>query len=301
MNEIVNITTTTLIGLVVPYVSFELIVAINIIAAVAIILNGMQVAHIWYMNPGPLTNYRMFLVVLGLSDLGLSANRLFASNAIIQRRMLSSRFLCIGTAIIAHSLLLIGCSVLVLVSIDRFLAITRAEKYKALFFVKRYNMIVYASCLISFLLYGALAIVWRDKGYKVKGISSCRMGSPQVPFAGIISVAIIFLELVIIVIIYSQIIRRLADYLKAAPPGTQSSISAAVCTLSSIIACKIMFWLPIMITVLMRGIQVDCSFCEGLGLVTMSLNCVANPILYGLTSREYRQAVTTKVHTSFGL
>lgn len=274
--------------------SDSLLFIYNSIAVVVILLNAVHLFILKSMlRLRHHRNYKMFLMIVAASDLGLGIVRGLLSNNFVQQLMFDHSALCVTTSVIVHSLLLTMTSVMLLISIDRFLALDKERCYRRLIFVKHYSKIVTATISAFVLLYLIVGTGFGGSGFTVKGMGACKMGSANAPYLGLLSVSLCLLELTIMTAIYVKIINLTKKVLQSARRKTEKrNLKDILLTIGGILLAKVIFWCPIMITVIARAMKVDCNLCEWLGLITMSLNSVANPLLYGLTNQSYRMFLT---------
>ena len=211
----------------------------------------------------------------------------------MQNIMLTVRWLCIGSAVIIHSLLLSMTSMLLLISVERLLVAKSVGQSTNIPLVVHFLKALVAVIAASFLFYSLIGVFFSSTGYTVKGLGACKMGSKATPFLGAVSVGIILIQLLLIISIYCRLLTVTRRVLTS--NNYRSSSDGITLTIGVLIAAKVTFWCPIMIAVTLRGVGVKCEACEWIGLLTMSLNVVMNPLLYGATNKEYRGHIRTKL------
>ena len=270
------------------------VVIYNIISGLAVVANILNLVILVYMGQknrqsSMPANYRMFLFVLSMADLTLGMARLIASNPVNQQLMLSYRGYCIFQAIVVHSGLMVGCTSVFMINIDRILAFTKQQSYQHSFFVKNFKKLLGCVVLFATSLYVSLGIIFRDVGYRVKGVGACKMGSEKLPSLGMVSVGVIFVELVLICICCAYLLYRTSNFSRESQVAQHiiKRNKIITITITAVVACKLVTWLPIMSTVLTRALKTTCEPCEWVGLITMTLNPLINPIIYGLSNRNY--------------
>lgn len=270
----------------------------NIVSALAVPANILHLC-ILYISSKQIrlrklpANYRNFLMVLGVSDLTLGVCRLIASNDAVQRQLLGSRAFCVTSSVIMHSCLLIGGNSILLVSIDRILALSQSVAYSSSWFVKHFTKLLVAVISSGSIMYITLATLFWDKGYRVKGIGACKMGSEIVPSLGLIIVVIMLVDLIVICAVYGDVLRRTVKSLRGVRHMrhvNRRNKDIAV-SIGALLLTKVFTWLPIMSTVAARAMRLDCVACEWVGLITMACNPFLNPIIYGFTNRSYAQLI----------
>ena len=263
------------------------------IAVVAILLNTVHLYILKCMvRLRHQKNYQCFVVIVAASDLGLGLARGLLSNNYVQEEMYNRRVLCVTTAVVIHTLLITTTTGMLLISIDRLLSLQQEDCYHRLIFVRHYSKIVVVAILAIAVLYVILGAVFSDVGFTVKGMGGCKFGSPKSPHLGLVSVGLCLVELIVITGIYCKIIILTKKVVSSSRRKTEKrNIKDIVLTIGVIVLAKIIFWCPIMFTVVARGLQRKCTACEWIGLITMSINPVVNPLLYGLTNRSYRMFI----------
>lgn len=276
----------------------SLLLAYNTICALAISANLLHLITLWAMRRQtgqrqlPI-NYRNFLVSLGACDLTLSVCRLVISNDAMQRLLLANRAFCVTSSVVIHSCLLIRGSSFLIVSVDRVLAVSKGLSYRKSRFVKHFNKILIMIFPSWLIMYSTIAAVFWDRGYRVKGVGACRMGSETVAPLGLISVVIMFITLIMICAVYGKLLRCFAMSLRQARQirRVNRRNRDVIVTIGTLLIAKLLLWLPIMATVATRAMKMDCMACEWVGLITMVCNPLLNPVIYGVTNKTYGKFV----------
>lgn len=244
-----------------------------------------------------LENFFFFLKNLSLMDASMGLLRALISAKATQRYMVNARWLCISSAVLSHSFLLVMSCILLLVSVDRAIALKKGANYSRIQFVVHFQKITFFTMALVFVMYSTIGITCSNIGFEVKGLGACKFGTEMAPKLGLISVGSNFVNLMLIITVYVYVLVMSKKILQV----VNKSMDDIIFTIGLIIGAKIVFWCPIMMAVIMRGLDIHCGVCEWIGLLTMSLNSIANPLLYGVTNKSYRRFATQKLKQSMDL
>lgn len=270
------------------------LVIINVLSGLAVVANILHLIILNFVKRKNRrrrlpANYETSLAICGFSDLTLGFARLVTTNTASQDLMIFSRVYCILSAVIVHSDLLIGCSVVLLINIDRILVFIKGNDYQNSFYIKHYRKFLLGTILFSIGLNVALWVVFRHKGYRVKGVGACRMGSELVPSLDILTVGIIFIELIIIFCCCIDLLRR--TFKAVVRPQIAQSMArrnkAITKTILILVVCMLLLWLPIMITMFLGAMKIECLFCEWIAIVASTMDSLATPLIYGMSNQNY--------------
>lgn len=256
--------------------------------------------HLFFLHAMPKSkshkNVLVYLYLLTIIEGLLSAYRVALSNITTQHYMLTpkGRWLCEVSGMYNHGLTVCISLILLLVSIDRLLAVQKAYDYQNLLFVRKFKAVSLAFIALSCLLFIAIGL-WRRKHFEVKGSGGCKE-----QFSGIIAAILGFAQLTVIIALYIKILvlnqRRITTTRTISSSKGQDKV---LLTVGLIIGAKILFWLPLIFTHILRVSGVACKTCEWLGLISLSLNATANLLLYGITNRAYRDSVRRRLRCVF--
>lgn len=279
-------------------VSITLTLLYNIISAMSAIANLLHLFILSYMGRGKRqralpNNYRVFLIVLAVSDLVVAIARVTFSNKANQEMMISSRFYCVFSATLVHCCLLTGSTLILLVSIERVLAFTESSLYSKTWYARHFTKLIVGVIILFLVVFTSLGVLYGDAGYRVKGLGACKMSSEKMKFLSMVSSGIVFVELLVICISYGVLLRRTRRAIGKSLLLRQATRRKKDITMSigAIFACKIVTWLPIMLTIVMRSLEIHCTACEWVGLLTMAINPLLNPLIYGLRNKNYMRFI----------
>ena len=270
------------------------LISFSLLAAVAALVNMSHLLLLFCVKkitPGTeksTGNYKTFLTVLGTCDMLLSTARVVFSNKASQDLLLSNRHYCIWSAVFMHALLLIGATSILLISLDRLVAITKMLTYQSSFLYNHFSKVVIGVIPFSLVFYTIIGVVFRDIGFRNKRIGSCKFGSEKSPSLGMISVALVFIEFVAICVCCIELLRRnkRVFYSSKMLRQTAKRTRSITKTIIALVVCKLLTWLPIMSTLITRSLKLDCYVCELFGICTLWLNSLLNPLCYGLTNKR---------------
>ena len=160
--------------------------------------------------------------------------------------------------------------------------------YQSSFLYNHFKKVVIGVITFSLVFYTIIGVVFRDIGFRNKRIGSCKFGSEKSPSLGMISVALVFLELVAICVCCIELLRRnkRVFYSSKMLRQTAKRTRSITKTIIALVVCKLLTWLPIMSTLITRSLKLDCYACELFGICTMYLNSLLNPLCYGLTNKR---------------
>lgn len=290
--EIDSNSTGTLEDVMPPVSIYMAYCAFNLIA---FIINILQFFFLHIMpKVSGVDNFFFFLKNLSLMDAFMGILRVSLSNKPVQTYMYGARWLCVLSAVLIHSFLLIMSSLLLLVSIDRAIALKRGSQYSVMRFVIHFRKMTFCTMVLAFTMYAVIGTTSSSIGFEVKGMGACKMSTPKAPQLGMISVGANLINLLLIIAVYIYVL----VLSKMALSTVKKSMESIIFTIGLIIVAKILFWCPIMVTVALRALKISDNISEWVGLLTMSLNSIANPLLYGITNRSFRRFVARKVRDS---
>lgn len=259
------------------------------ISALASILN---IIHIVLLRCLPkikeLENFRTYVCLLATTDVLLSFHRAVLSNRFTQQYMLSpgGRWLCVSSGMYSHGLTLNIAQILLLISIDRLLAFKRIRDYQSVFFIVHFRAIILISSMITITIVIAASGLL-SRGFEVKGTAGCKstlIGS----FAGLIAL----LEVICVLVIYVTIIKYSRQRIESQQlTANKYNYYNVLLVVGLIIASMIIFWLPLIVTLILRAHEIECLVCEWLSSICTALNSIINPLLYGLANKDYRHHV----------
>jgi len=264
------------------------------ITGVAIVLNVIHLVFVTQMPAGRRTgarNFRLFILTLACSDLAVCCIRFITSQHIVQRFMAQHHKFCVVTASLGHPLQLYVAHVILLAAVDRYFAVSIPHRYNESMFAKHYTKIMLASLLGYLCMYAAIAAVFWDRGYSVKGVAWCQLGAKRAPSLGMISFAAGLLTMVAIIVIYTMLVRKtfkLGASKMHLSAGDIRYIRQLVITVGALLFFKVIFWSPILVTIALRSAKRSGLISERTGIIATALYPVISPILYGATSERYR-------------
>lgn len=272
------------------------IIVFNIIASLTVVTNCI---HLWIvsrqkkLNKVHWNNYRLFLVVLGCMDLSIGISRVVLSNSYMQGLLDTYDVVCTATGVFINVTYASMTTTLLMVSIDRTCRIHHTLKsYKSVSFVRLYPHITTAIILTYCTLFITLGILFNGRGFSIKDLGNCNMGSHEIPLLAAPLGFIVLVNLIVITLLYTYtitVIRLRASHRRS---QTQSTCMAeATMTIGCIICACWVCWLPPILSSILWAFGISSVPLEICALLSIELNSLANPVIYGLNNSVYRNTL----------
>lgn len=235
-------------------------------------------------------NYVTFLMVLAVTDLLNSTWRLISANDWTQSLMTLYKYYCVLSAVISHSCMVSGISCILLLSVDRIKAFNPERAYSSNGFVKNFAKMLVVAVLSTFIFFGVLAALCWDKGYNVRGLGACRMGSDKVRWLGLITPAIVTVQMIVICTLYGRIFRHTIRMLRM-PTLRRNFVARRNAELTRgigiVVLAKVVAWFPMFLTVILGAMKISSPEFEWFAVVCTILNPILHPLIYGLNNKIY--------------
>jgi len=285
-----------------PTASLHALLVKNVIATIGLLINTIHIGFMSQMPVGKRTgakNFKIFILTLAYSDLAASCLTLFLNHVPVQRFMYEHHEICVLTATIVHILHLCEAQILLLAAVDRYLAVRNPHRYKDQIFAKHFTKFLTVSIILWTVCYSIIAGLYNKRGYRVKGWGGCEMASIELPRLGLFSAAGVLLNLILIITVYSMLLHRtlrIPTRVRLAP-GELHYTRQATLTVGVLVLFKVLLWIPPLAVDLLRTMDFKHEDAEmsAIAFISIDLYHVISPVLYGSTSRRYRQFIRSKL------
>lgn len=291
-------TTATLAGQGVVELPQILLTIMNAIALIAVGINLVHIVFMTSLNPGRSVgalNFKRYILVLAYIDLVVSVARLGLDNRTVQAAMYNKHVLCVASATFMHGIIVFETHNLALVSIERYISVRWPDKYSTLFFTKHYPKIMLAALCSHWTVYIALAGMYSQTAYTVKGSGGCRLGSDEVPKLGYVTTLLVTVNIIIIILFYILFLTRVFKTmrgLRSTSPSVYRRLKQAAIAVNVLVLTKLVCWMPLLVAIILRGIYKRTIIeIDYIGRVLIMFYCIIGPILYGSTSERYRRFI----------
>ena len=279
----------------------------NAVSITAIFLNIFHIAVVASMPKTKVLsdkNFRIFVIYLSAVNLVMMTEQTILDNKKMQFVMFEYHGLCVLSATVLHSQIVYCGWLLLCVSVERLLATFSPLNYQNYFYIRKFGWPLVISHIAVTGLYVAIAVLFYNRAYSVKGSGCCQMGSEETPQLGIVTLGQGFLILFTISILYIILLAKGNRMMSAAPSSsgsvrrrqkTQTMQRQLNFTIGAILTSKFIGWLPLMIMIILRNTPYDFPMLDYVGRITLHLFSVMTPIAYGFTSSRYRKFVLKKI------
>ena len=275
-----------------------LFTTLNSISGTAVIINLLHIILMSKMHVGMWTaakNFKAFVIYLAATDLILSGVRLSLNHHYIQEYMSDSRWLCVTSATVIHSINVYQTNLLALASLERFIAVCTGVNYSSKPFVRHYPKILGLFMVLWCILYIIIAILYHELGYSVQGSGACQLASADYKWLDQITAVAGLLNLIILILFYSMLLckskimnRKLAR--RNSKRATISRRSARLnTTVGVLVVTKLVLWTPAILQLILRTRGIRTIEVGYVSQILIYFCSIANPILYGFTSSKYRK------------
>jgi len=279
----------------IPTIPTDFLIGYCVIAGGGVMLN---IVHILVMRTLPHAsransqNFRFTLQLLAAIDLTMAVARLLLSNGAAQRLLRDQHAICVASSMLMQTCGLTEGLLLLLVSVDRLCVLRGNLSYQQSLFVRLYRKLTAVGGALALLLLIVIAILYED-GFQVKGIGVCQIGDSRHPHLSAVMSLLYSSLFGIIVCLYAWTLFRLKHFLRTASIGARDRqiIKQVALTVGLLVAAKLLLWSPFIVLFVMRTHHRDCYACVVVGLLTLGLNPIVNPMLYGSSDVSYRRYV----------
>ena len=279
---------------------------LNGIATAALIINALHLTILYKKPSGKKIanrNFRIFVVYLAVMDLVTSSGRLCLDHHAVQMYMYENHWLCVTSATALHSLDVFETNLLALVSVERFIAVSSATDYTRKTFVRHFPKFLGLFLIVWVLLYIILAVIFYKVGYQVQGASECSLNSSKVPWLDSLSGVVGLGNLIAIVTLYCLLVCKSAKMNRLVSSGAEGAAKIRLQrrttqlnrTVGALIITKLHLWTPIIAASMLKMYEIENATLTYIAFITLYSCAIANPLLYGVTSIQYRRFVRSKI------
>jgi len=265
----------------------------NFIQIVALVENVIHVATILKIPHPPRHGGKIYKdLILGVAacDLTFTTIRLLTGNATSQRFMAQHQLACALSSFVVITLLTVESACILVMSIDRFLAIQYLKKYWDTIFVRHFRRLVVPPFLIVISANAVLPFVFIDV-YAVKdlGVGSCAPGleiGRKIHIASLVMTALLLGTASLMCVAHAI---RVNDHTEDGSMKMTLAASQLYRIVISIVVIGYLSWSPILATLIARFLKIECKTCRWFGIFFPCLPAVLNPIAYYLQRLRYRR------------
>lgn len=295
-NNETSITTTPY-----PKVPLPILRVSNVISVAAILLN---VIHILFLSLRPKSNrpkaenFKVFLIYLAVVDILMMIGQFALDHDVIQMMVYRNHWACVLNATILHSLFVFELVLLLLMSMERLLTVWLPNRINTAMHKKTYAIFIFSLYVSIQFLYCALAILFHDKAYAVKGSGVCSPGSKEMPELNNVSIGFGLICLTLIVLSSLILLGKSCHIISMAntlpdAARTRRARQTIVITymIGALVTAKVICWLPVFIAVILRNTRYHSPNLDYIGRMMVHVFSFLAPLIYGVSNKQYRQYI----------
>lgn len=296
----------TAVGLQVPYPKAPQVFLITgtVVAATGLLICIVHMVIVTSMpkvNHVADKNFKFFSIYLSTMNGVIMSVHLATENEQTQRLLFERHWLCILSATVAHSSMSFVGWMLILVTVDRLIAMFFAHRYAHNKFVSNFAFALLGTHLTVGLCYIILAVLLRDTAYSSKGSGFCELKSENMPNLDLVIVGQAGFILSGIVLGNAALIFGNRSHAKQLKPVDSTSRQKnhrdqrrrLITIISALVASKILCWVPAILAIILRGTRFENPNGDYISRILLMFTAHITPLVYGLTSTKYRQFAKT--------
>jgi len=263
---------------------------VSIAGFVINILHSIAMSQLRFNRRQTGNHIKAFVWCMIVADLMVTALRSVLSNQRAQNVLGELRVLCIASAILHHAYAMIDINLLTYFCADRaHSAYCSSNAYWNSQRVRYAKATLVWLMICPLIVFTTMGIVFRDVGFMVKGIGTCQMETPAIPYLGLPSAGYCITCLTIMLILAYIAIYRTQKRLHTLTASQRVNRTSLNRMMTSWCAITLYTWIAPVVMLFMRFMRYDCEYCQLFALIQFSLGAVLNPVIVGVNLPGYRQ------------